>query len=154
MAEKMVLMNRAESELDSEPMFELVEQHEEAPEPSARSIHLIDPSSEVLLTLFEFFSNAGFHVSASSNADDALSYIARSHPRGLIAPMDMPEMTGLELLERTKAVSPTTVVLLRSAYPEGQAAQLARRAGAADIVPRSLDRQQLLRAISHALDNE
>src|SRR4029078_7699290 len=81
-----------------EPSIELLKQPLSEGESPSRTIHVLDQDSEVLLFLFDFLSNAGYQLSASSNVDDALDHVARSHPEALIADGDMPGWTGSELL--------------------------------------------------------
>jgi DNA-binding NtrC family response regulator len=121
-------------------------------DPSIHTVHLVDHDSSILLFLFDFLSNAGLHVSASSNAADALDYVSRMHPEILFSEMDMPDMGGLELLQRIRELSPTTRVILTSACADWPVYEDVLRQGGADLLPKPFNHKALLRSVERALD--
>ncbi len=77
-------------DFDADPPLEVFRQAPPEPEASAHTVHLLDHDSEVLLYLFDFLSEAGYRVRASSSASDALEHVARWQPEILIASLEMP----------------------------------------------------------------
>jgi len=134
-----------------EPTLEFVRPPSPEVDAPVHTIHLLDHDSDVLLFLFDFLSNAGFQVSASSNAGDAFQYVAREHPRILIAGMELAEMTGLELLQRVRELSPSTRVVLTSIRADWSAYEDVFRNGGAELVARPIKGMTLLRAVERVL---
>jgi FixJ family two-component response regulator len=114
-------------------------------------VHLLDHDSEVLLFLFDFLSNSGFQVSASSNVGDALQYVGREHPQVLIAAMEMPELTGAELVQRVRELAPSTRVILTSVRADWPVYEDVLRNGGADLVAKPIKGMTLLRAVERVL---
>jgi hypothetical protein len=57
---------------------------ETAMKDDAPLIHLVHHDGDMLLTLYEVLGAAGFHVGASTQAEDGLGHIARSLHEGSI----------------------------------------------------------------------
>lgn len=82
-------------------------------------VYLVHCESDVLLSLYDVLSAAGFRVAANSNALDALGYVARSRPRAVLCHWDMPQMEGAELLTRLRQCSPDTRIIMSSRNADG-----------------------------------
>jgi len=67
-----------------------------------QTIHVMDHDPGLLHRLYDVLSDAGYRVNASTDAEIALDYIARSHPEIVVASMEMPELAGLELLRQIR----------------------------------------------------
>jgi two-component system, chemotaxis family, chemotaxis protein CheY len=113
-------------------------------------IYLVHNDSDVLLSLYDVLSAAGFQVGASSNAFDALAYIARSRPRAVLCRCEMPEMMADEFIVRTKRVSPETRLLMCSPSADARLYERLRALGAIDLVREPMSPSAALHAISRA----
>lgn len=133
-----------------ESSIELLTQQQPETDSPIHTIHVLDHDSEVLLFLFDFLSNEGYQLSASSNAGDALEHVARSHPEVLIADVDLPEWTGPELLMRVRALAPSTRVILTSARPDRIPGELLRDSHL-EIMAKPIQRGALLHAVQRLL---
>jgi DNA-binding response OmpR family regulator len=136
---------------EAEPSVEIVRQPSSEADAPLHTIHLLDHDSEILLSLFDFLSNAGFTVSATSNAGDALQYVTREHPDVLIASMEMSELPGLEVLQRVRELSPSTRVILTSVRADWYGYEDVLRHGGADLVAKPFKGMILLRAVERVL---
>jgi CheY-like chemotaxis protein len=145
--------NEGREKIESEARadFELLRPRPPEADLPSYTIHLVDHDSEVLLSLFDFLSGAGFRVSASSNASDGLDYVARLHPDILIANMEMPELTGSEVLQRVKMMVPSTRVILTSVQAERADLERVLRGGGADLIAKPIDGSRLLKALEKVL---
>jgi DNA-binding NtrC family response regulator len=121
-------------------------------DPTIHTAHVVDHDSSTLLFLFDFLSNAGLRVSASSNAADAVDYASRLHPEILISELDMPGMDRLELLQRIREVSPSTRVILTSACADWPVYEEVLQRGGADLIPKPFNHKALLRAVERVLE--
>ena len=136
----------------SAPDFPIEQLRQPSPEADSafHTIHVLDHDSEILLFLFDFLSNAGYQLSASSNAGDALEHVARSHPEVLIADVDMPGWTGSELLMRVRDIAPSTRVILTSGRQDRPSEDLLR-AGSPEVLKKPINGTILLRILRRLL---
>jgi CheY-like chemotaxis protein len=147
MKKSLKIHDDSSSDADPDNTVELIRPPAPDSDPEVHSVHLVDHDSDALLYLFDFLSNAGFHVSASSNTVDALDYVTRSHPELLIAEIEMSEMSGLELSQRAKEVSPATRIILTSTSALRPVHDEVLRRTGADLVLKPFSGIVLLRAV-------
>ncbi len=149
----MLEQNEYQDSLDfaAEPSLKVVRQPSAESDSPSHTIHLVDHDSDVLLFLFDLLSEAGFRVSASSNASDALDHVARLHPEILIANMEMPEVTGSELLMRVKMIAPSTRVISTSVRAERTDMERVLQGGGADLISKPIEGAKLLRVLERVL---
>jgi len=108
-----------------------------------------DPMLGQMLT--EFLGGRDYRVISFTRAKDALDYLANNTIGFLLTDMEMPEMSGLELLRQVKTLYPTLPAMVMSGLP---AATLAGSAGGnaldeifslgADFIPKPFDMVDLL----------
>jgi DNA-binding response OmpR family regulator len=115
-------------------------------------ILVVDDESEVLLYLFDLLSEEGYRVDGFSSAIDALRTIARRTPDLVLADLGMPEMDGLELLERIKRLAPRTRVILLGAAPEETMRREALARGGEEVLEKALEGEALLRVVRRLLE--
>jgi DNA-binding NtrC family response regulator len=133
-----------------EPPIQLLKQPSSEKESVLHTIHVLDHDSEILLFLFDFLSNAGYQLSASSNAGDALEHVARSHPEILIADLDMPGWTGSELLMRVRQIAPSTRVIVTSGREEWPSDEMLW-VGHCEVLKKPINGPALLRILRRLL---
>lgn len=115
------------------------------------SILVVDDESDSLLFLFDLLSSEGFDVVGSSSSLDALSILRRRLPAAVVLDVRMPEMDGLELLERIKIIAPKTRVILLSAFADDRMRKEAMQKGGEDLLQKPLRSADLLRALEKML---
>lgn len=114
-------------------------------------ILVVDDESDSLLFLFDFLSAEGYFVEGSSSAMNALGDIQRRPPAVVLADVRMPQMDGLELLERIKSISPKTRVILLSAFgAEGMRDETIRKGGEA-FLQKPIQGDDLLRVLGRVM---
>ena len=69
-------------------------------------IVLVDDDALVIRALTRLLARAGLPVWASTDSEKALERIERAPPLAIVADHQMPGMTGLELLARSRLVAP------------------------------------------------
>lgn len=116
------------------------------------TIHLVDDDSISLLYLFDHLSAAGFRVAASSSALDALEAISRGKPEIVVCNAEMPDLGGLDLLDRILSLSPRTMVLLMGSDETLQEREDARRRGALDYLLKPCRAQTVIQAVERILE--
>src|SRR5688500_6328810 len=61
-------------------------------------------------------SEAGYTVVAACSPSEGIKHLTVQHIDVVVTDLSMPDMDGLQLLERVKAVSPATQVILMTAF--------------------------------------
>lgn len=80
---------------------------------------LIVDDEELVLAGWEYaLSSAGYQVSKASKGKDAVEIAEKEQPDVVLTDLFMPIMNGVEICRQIKIVSPASVVVLISGYPE------------------------------------
>jgi two-component system response regulator HydG len=111
-----------------------------------------DPDSRDALV--RTLSGAGYRTLEADNGEKALDMLLKHNPALLIADLRLPGMDGLELLKRSKAVSPDIEVLLATGYGSVEIAVEAMKEGAYDFLPKPVRKLHLLRAVERAAEKQ
>jgi DNA-binding NtrC family response regulator len=94
-----------------------------------------------------------YRVSKFTSAEPALEAMGQAHPHLVLLDIGLPGLSGLEALERIKAESPETVVIMITAYEDVQTVVTAMKNGAHDYLVKPLHMDGLLVTVAHALEN-
>ncbi|HLY10919.1 MAG TPA: response regulator [Planctomycetota bacterium] len=120
--------------------------------PEQPLILVVDDESDSLAYLFDLLHNEGYRVLPTPSALEALAQIAKRKPQLVISDLRMPDLDGLELLDRVKRDSPQTRVLLLTAYgTRAMSEDVLRRGGEAMLIKPSTS-GEILRAVRRALE--
>ncbi|SRR5579859_3237891 len=120
--------------------------------PEQPLILVVDDESDSLAYLFDLLHNEGYRVLPTPSALEALSQISKRKPQLVISDLRMPDLDGLELLDRVKRDSPQTRVVLLTAYgTQAISDDILRRGGEAMLIKPSSSRE-ILRAVRRALE--
>jgi DNA-binding response OmpR family regulator len=71
-----------------------------------RRILCVEDNRETASLICEELADRGFEVAAAYNGDDGLAYIIRERPDLVLSDIDMPGMSGFQLLERLTTMAP------------------------------------------------
>lgn len=97
---------------------------------------------------------AGFEVLLADGGEAALGMVARHRPDVVVTDLRMPELSGLDLLERLRRIDEDLPVLVMTAYAEVDSAVRAMKLGAFDYLTKPFEGDELIiavkRAVAHA----
>lgn len=93
----------------------------------------------------------GHEVVAVADGESALGLVRSQEFDVLITDLKMPGLSGIELLEKVRALKPIVEVILITAFAEVPAAVRAMKLGAFDYLTKPFDDEQLLVTIDKAL---
>jgi len=117
-------------------------------------ILIIDDESSYLQLMKEFLNQEGYtNVLTEQNPLNVLSLLERTDIDLILLDIFMPEMNGLELLEKIYASFPNIPVIVITAVDEVQIALRAIKLGAYEFITKPPDTDRLLLTIRRALDN-
>jgi len=80
------------------------------------NIIVIDDDKNIRLLYKKELDREGYEVSLVASAKDALEEVIKKKYRVAIIDIEMPDMSGLELISQIKELSPHTMTILNSAY--------------------------------------
>lgn len=89
---------------------------------------------------------------AASDGEEALKRVSDESPDILITDVNMPFMTGVELLKRVKKIRPETVVVMLSGYDDYEYVRESLLAGAMDYLMKPISKMDLISVMTRALD--
>ena len=83
-----------------------------------KRILLVDDEEGIQLLYREEFEEEGFEVITAYNGEEAMEKFSHEPPDLVILDINMPGMSGIEVLRRMKEINPNLPVILSSAYQE------------------------------------
>ena len=112
-------------------------------------ILLVDDDPALLDTLREYLETLGnrYVVETASQGRDALWMVARARPHVVILDVEMPGMSGIQVLTSLRASDPTLPVIMLTANTDGAVAAETLKLGAVSYAPKPLD----LRYLNHLI---
>lgn len=115
-------------------------------------ILLVDDDPELSWILTETISDAGYSVFSAEDGKTAVEILKNDHPDLILLDIGMPDINGIDLLGRMKAISKRIGIIMLSAHGETQTIVNAMRAGADDFVTKPFDKEELKATIKKNLE--
>lgn len=110
------------------------------------------------LSMREFLSilleREGYSVTVASSADDALRTLESALFDLVLSDVNMPGLSGIELLARIKEKSPETAVLMLTAFSAAEQAVEAMKLGAYDYICKPFKNEEIKQLIKNALEKQ
>lgn len=115
------------------------------------TILLVDDDDRLRRILSLRLESAGHTVVEATGGADALSQLEQARPQLVVTDLRMPEMDGMELLERLQIMRPGLPVIMLTAHGDIPDAVAATRGGAVEFLTKPIDSEALLACVgSHA----
>jgi DNA-binding response OmpR family regulator len=99
----------------------------------------------------EMLFEGDYAVSAVERGCEALSLMREKAPDVMLLDIGLPDMSGIDLLDRIKSWAPETVVVMMTAAEERGMIDRARELGAADYLVKPIDAKALKAALQNAV---
>ena len=116
------------------------------------TILIIDDEKEICESIKMILEYEGYAVNYSTSALTGLKLIEENHISCLLLDIQMPEMSGFEVLKKVKEFSPSLSVIIISAHGSVENAIKATRLGAFDFIEKPIDRDKLLISVRNAVE--
>ncbi len=117
------------------------------------TVLVVDDEPSNRTSLEKIFEKEGLRVFSAEGAKRALEILRAHKVQVVLTDLMMPGPDGVELLKAVKELSPSTVVLLMTAYGTVETAVTAMREGAYDFVEKPLKRANIVRSVKKALEH-
>ncbi len=124
-----------------------------APVADGPAILVVDDEPNNLTSLQKIFEKERLRVMTADGAKAALGLLRQHKIHVVLTDLMMPGPSGVDLLRAVKEVSPSTVVLLMTAYGTVETAVTAMREGAYDFVEKPLKRASIVRSVKKAIEH-
>jgi two-component system sensor histidine kinase/response regulator len=108
-----------------------------------RRVFVIDDDDVMLLTCRRTLEKDGYEVETFENGLDGIRRIEEAPPQLLLVDLKMPELNGLQVIERVRKVDPDVVIAVITGYATISTAVDAMKAGAYDFLPKPFTPDEL-----------
>ena len=115
-------------------------------------ILIVDDEKTIRESLKVILEDEGYAASTAGDGKEALEEIKNSNYDVVISDIKMPNIDGMELLERASEISPDTFFIIMTAYASVQTAIHALRQGAYDYLIKPVEFEDLLIRIKRLIE--
>jgi DNA-binding NtrC family response regulator len=117
-------------------------------------ILIVDDEKEIRETCRMMLSHLGYTVTTTGNPQEVLFLIEHAQPPIdlVITDQTMPKMTGVDLTQELRRQRPDVPVIMCTGYSDRLNYDIAREAGACDLLMKPMDLRGLSGAVRSALD--
>jgi DNA-binding NtrC family response regulator len=119
----------------------------------ALSLLIIDDNEASLELLSSALAQPDVEILTASNPEQGLDLVVSRHPQIVLTDLVMPQMTGLEVLERIMEIDPSTDVILMTAHYSTESAVEAIRKGASDYLNKPVSISALRERVAKLLES-
>ncbi len=116
---------------------------------------LVIDDDKATLDLMEFQLRAeGFHVTKAENGQQGLQYIEENDFDIILTDLQLPGLSGIEIVERSKEISPDTEIIMVTGFGSTEKAIEATKAGAFYYVEKPVEFEELIVLIEKAIERK
>ncbi|APF17714.1 sigma-54-dependent transcriptional regulator [Caldithrix abyssi] len=119
-----------------------------------RHILVVDDEQEVRDTLYNVLKSLDYVPHVAASGKEALEIIKNERIDVVLSDLYMPEMDGIELLKRVKAMNSKVVFLMITAHPTIETAVDAIKKGAYDYLTKPFHIEEVRLKINRALERK
>ncbi len=121
------------------------------PTDGKKSLLIADDEPNIRRVLQAIFAKDGYQVHVAENGLHALEVAGANHIDVLITDLIMPDMNGVELLQKIKQRQPQVVAIMITAYATIKTCVDAMRYGASDYITKPFDMDEMRAVIKRAV---
>ena len=116
------------------------------------SVVIVDDKEMMRDSIAATLRRAGMNVLPAASGAAAIELIAKDRPDAVITDFKMPEMSGVDLLEKIREIDADLPVVLMTAFGTIETAVEAMRLGAYDYITKPFEMAEVLARIEHQLE--
>ena len=121
-------------------------------EQTTRKVLLIDDDDSLRRVTEYSLHSAGFHVLSAADGKQGLAAFRADSPQVVITDIQMPGLSGYDVLQQIKSERPETVVIVITAYSSVEKAVDAMKQGAYDYLAKPFSRDELVIVVEKAFN--
>jgi DNA-binding NtrC family response regulator len=115
------------------------------------NILVLDDIADAGLMVKRLLERKGHQVAVFTEEEEALAYIRTNLVEVAILDIRLKKMSGVEMLEEIRKISPSTRVLMLTGYPTLETARRSQELGAFDYCIKPIDKEELEEKVASAL---
>src|SRR6516162_1025021 len=116
------------------------------------SVLIVDDEALTLRTLGRALGDEGFEVFLAMSGEEALKILSDEHPNFALLDVVLPGIDGIEVLRQAKTASPSTIILMMSAYHMVDRAVEAMKLGAYDYLIKPFHISEMVSTLRRAAE--
>jgi UDP-3-O-[3-hydroxymyristoyl] N-acetylglucosamine deacetylase len=117
------------------------------------TVLVVDDEAEIRASVRGVLSDEGLRVLEAEDGRQALEMLRRERPELVLLDIWMPEMDGIQVLERLRSEPESPEVVMISGHGNIETAVKATKLGAFDFIEKPFSLEGLLRVVNRALDH-
>jgi DNA-binding NtrC family response regulator len=121
--------------------------------PANSVILLVDDQDSIRYFLEKTLTQEGYAAHSAKNGAEAIELAQKIIPDLILLDLKLPDIDGVEVLKRIKAVFPEICIVMITAFGDIQTAVEVMKQGAYDFVTKPINLDQLLMVVAKALDS-
>jgi signal transduction histidine kinase/CheY-like chemotaxis protein len=122
-------------------------------DPDPARVLVVDDEPSVVEVFREFLSGEGYALSVASSGEEALKLIPEIKPDIVLTDINLPGLSGLEVMRFAKRVDPEVAVIVVTGYASASTAIDALRQGAYDYVTKPFDLDDVQQIVERGIAN-
>jgi len=119
--------------------------------PIARVL-IVDDEKLVAWSFKKELSRLGYNVDTAYDGQEAMEKLEEDFFDLILLDLKLPDISGIEVLERVKKISPETTCIMITAYGDVNTAVQAMRLGAHDFMDKGVSSEELIQRVQKALE--
>lgn len=117
---------------------------------TTRKVLLIDDDDSLRRVTEYALQSAGFQVVTAADGKEGLARFRKESPEVVITDIQMPGLSGYDVLQQVKAENPETLVIVVTAFSSVEKAVKAMKQGAHDYIAKPFSRDELVIVVEKA----
>jgi signal transduction histidine kinase/DNA-binding response OmpR family regulator len=114
---------------------------------------IVDDEPSVAEVFQEFLASQGYTLSLAASGEEAVRRLPEFHPDMILTDLNLPGLSGLEVMRAAKAVDPEVCVVVVTGYASASTAIDALRQGAYDYVTKPFDLDDVFQIVERGIAN-
>ena len=122
-------------------------------EQAAARVLIVDDEPSVVEVFQEFLASQGYALTLAASGEEAVRKLPEIRPDVVLTDLNMPGLSGLEVMRAAKAVDPEVCVVVVTGYASASTAIDALRQGAYDYVTKPFDLDDVSQIVERGVAN-
>ena len=119
-----------------------------------RTILVADDDASIRSLLKQLLADEGYPVLEAATGTEVVDQVREASPDLVIMDVRMPELDGIEALQKVKTASPNTAVLIMTAFGTSNAAIKAMELGAFDYITKPFELDKISHTVKRAFEHQ